>query len=80
MTTKNQQRLTTILARAQQLETLLADLKPEEARQVFALVLAVRGNAECDAIYRAAKGCYQRKTVGEAVRPFIPTVTFPERK
>ena len=78
--TTNQKRLALILTRAHQLEELLADLEPELANQVFALVLAVRGNEQCEAIMRAARGAYQRKTVAETVRPFIPTVTFPERK
>ena len=76
----NQKRLTVILERAQQLETLLCDLKAEEAQQVFALVLAVRGNDECEAIFKAARGCYQRKTLAEVVAPYKPTITFPERK
>ena len=57
----NHKRLTVILERAQQLETLLADLDPEMATQVFALVLAVRGNAECEAIIKAARAAYQRR-------------------
>ena len=78
--TANQKRLVTILSRAHQLEELLADLPPEQATQVFALVLAVRGNEQCEAIMRAARGAYQRKTLAEVVAPYKPTITFPERK
>jgi hypothetical protein len=73
-------RLAVIFERAQALETLLNELEPEMATQVFGLVLAVKSNEQREAIYRAAKMSYQRKTLAEAIAPYKPTITFPDRK
>jgi hypothetical protein len=69
-----------ILVKAKQLDALLSDLEPEVAIEVFGLVLSGRDNATIDAILSAARTKYQRRTVSEVVKPFIPTVTFNNRQ
>jgi hypothetical protein len=74
------QQIEQILVKAKQLDALLSDLEPEVAIEVFGLVLSGRDNATIDAILSAARTKYQRRTVSEVFKHFIPTVTLKTLK